>query len=138
MKKVLILLLIKTFLFADDTRVKKINQTLSELQTQLKNQSEENIKVTYDPFYPKIKKVLKKHQKSIYHKQRHYYHRPVVSMILNHKAFIDGKWYNKNQKVAHYMLQEINEDHVVLTKKGKRITLHINNPKEILITKKVH
>ena len=138
MKKVLILLLIKTILFADDTRVKKINQTLLVLQTQLKNQSEKKIKITYDPFYPKTKKVSTKRQKSIHHKQKQYSHRPVVSMILNHKAFIDGKWYSKHQKVAHYMLSQIDEDSVTLTQKGKSLTLYINHPKDIWITKKAH
>ena len=138
MKKMIILALLETILLADSTRVQRINKTLIALQSQLQHQSDQTIKVTYDPFHPQHKVVSKKVKKAIRHHHKKNHTKPYVSMILNNKAFINGKWYSKNQKVARYVLTRIDEDSITLTRNGKHLTLFVNQPKHILVTKEAH
>jgi len=55
-------------------------------------------------------------------------------MIFNKNAFINGKWYKENEKIADYRITRINQDIVVLKKKNKYTTLKLQQSDKILIT----
>ncbi len=91
--------------------------------------------IPYDPFHPH---APRKHAAS--HAARHKitpkrHPKPVLSMILNKKAFINGKWVKENQKIADYIVSKISEDTVFLKRGRKIIALHLSKQDGILTTK---
>ncbi len=56
----------------------------------------------------------------------------VLGAIINSSAFIDGKWYQKGDQVGDFNLTSIEEDHVVLKKENRIITLFFRKAKQIL------
>jgi len=56
----------------------------------------------------------------------------ILETILNNRAFIDGKWYNKGDKVREFKLITINSDSVVLIKDLKKTTLRLKKIENIL------
>ena len=91
--------------------------------------------IPYDPFHPH---APRKH--ATRHAARHTitpkaHQKPELSMILNKKAFIDGKWVKENQKIADYVVSKISEDTVFLKRGRKIIALHLSKQSSILTTK---
>ena len=56
----------------------------------------------------------------------------ILQTILNNRAFIDGKWYNKGDKVREFELVAINSDSVVLMKNSKKTILRLKIIENIL------
>ncbi len=120
---------------ADTVDIKKIDQKLSFLSKQALQNRGGDIRVSYDPFYPKNKKSdSKKHSKKISLPAIKKY-KPKLTMILNKKAFIDGKWYKENEKISDLLIYKINQDTVFLKKRNKIIKLELSKTKSMLVTK---
>ncbi len=52
--------------------------------------------------------------------------------IVNQSAFIDGSWKKLGDKMGDFKVTAIEEDHVVLKRKDRTITLYFRKAKEIL------
>lgn len=126
------------FLMSDSQLISNIDKTLQKVINESKTKTLSDIKIDYDPFNtnkpkPGIKQVQKdepsKPQPQIDSNQ------PLLSMIFNKKAFINGKWYKENEKFADYVITKINQDIVVLKKKNRYTTLKLPMSNTILITK---
>jgi len=125
---------------SDITR--SIAKTLQQIEIESKLSGKGMLNIAYDPFFgnKKIAKASSKSTKKRVQKKRIAKKRRkslVLSMILNNKAFINGKWYGKNQKVEHYMLKKIDQDSVVLVRKNKTIKLRLYTVKNLLHKKEV-
>jgi len=140
MKTILLFTLTITYLFADtDALIANIDKTLQKVIIKTQNKSIKNIKVSYDPFNinktktTQIKATKQKNKSNPTSKKLH--SKPIVSMIFNKKAFINGRWYKENSKFADYVVTKINQNIVVLRKNNKYITLKLPSADKILITK---
>lgn len=124
-------------LLAATDQTAQIAQKLSSLEQELYNHKQSPPNIVYDPFYPKTKKSLSRSRNSYTHTKKHKkrYFKPNITMILNKKAFINGKWYKENMKIADYVIYKISEDTVFLKKRGKIITLRLSPSKSILTAK---
>jgi len=98
----------------------------------------QNVKtITYDPFYPSKKQS----SSFVSHKSKHHKNRrktvfrPNVTMILNKKAFINGKWYKEKSKIADYVIYKISEDTVFFKKRNKIVTIKLSPSIGILTAK---
>ena len=122
---------------ADPSMIEKINQTLDQIRYEASQRPSINLDIKYDPFYHDKKKTttikrtmsskaVKTGKKAL-----------ILSMILNKKAFINGIWYQENQKVAQYVLSHVNQDSVVLKRKKKTIVLKLKTAKNLLVKKEV-
>ncbi len=138
MKTLLLLLFSIMIAQADTAIVEKINKTLEQIRYEASQKTTINLDIKYDPFYHDKKRVVKKMQKNLTQKMTKTGKKPLLlSMILNKKAFINGVWYQKNQKVAHYVLDKVNQDSVVLKRKNKYIVLKLETAKNLLVKKEV-
>ncbi len=140
MKKLFILMMLSIMIVKADTiMIEKINHTLEQIKYEANQKPSVNLDIKYDPFYhdtklsaPQVKKnntlvkTTKRSKKPL-----------VLSMILNKQAFINGVWYSKNQKVAQFMLDKVNQDSVVLKRKNKTIVLKLKTANNLLVKKEV-
>ncbi len=133
-----LLILSGVSLFANNPKVEKIDKLLKSLQQNMTKSPKTNLNINYDPFFPKKKRITHTRKNTTQKSGKNTHFKPSLAMILNNKAFINGKWYTKNQKVAHYMLSEIHEDYVVLTRGKRKVRIFINNPQNRLLTKEEH
>ena len=53
-------------------------------------------------------------------------------MVLNHSAFINGRWYKVGDSVAGYKIERIFSDKIKIEKKGMTTTLYLKNKQQIL------
>jgi hypothetical protein len=88
------------------------------------------IKVPYDPFYKAKKIVSLKKKKHKAKKVKKTYPRLVT--ILNNQAFINGRWYKKDDLVNGMIVKKIYTDHIILRKGGKKVVLKIEQNRRIL------
>jgi hypothetical protein len=58
----------------------------------------------------------------------------VLGAIVNTTAFIDGAWHRVGDTIGDFRLESIAEDHVVLKRKNRTITLYFRKAKNILST----
>ena len=122
---------------ANTPLIDNINQTLNQLKIEAQQVSKP-LHLSYDPFY---------HDTHVKHKVPSKKGTPTkakvskkaltLSMILNQKAFINGRWYAQNEKVARYVLEEVNEDSVLLRQKHKHIVLKLETAKNLLVKTEV-
>jgi len=56
----------------------------------------------------------------------------ILQTILNNRAFVDGKWYNKGDKVRDYKIEMVNSDSVILVKNFKKTIIRIKKIERIL------
>ncbi len=56
----------------------------------------------------------------------------LLGAIVNQSAFIDGKWRKKGDIVGDFVLETVEDDHVVLKSKNRTITLYFRKTKNIL------
>jgi len=84
----------------------------------------------YDPF-SSAKPILNAENKQ-QKKQTNELSPIILQTTLNHRAFIDGKWYNKGEIVRGYKIQKISKDSVVLVKHSKIKVISIYSVKNIL------
>jgi len=139
MRTIFILCLTLSFLNSDDKLASNISDTLKKI-IQESTKEIDNIKISYDPFNSNQPKVTEKQTKKPTTSQEiKQIKNPSIlslSMIFNKNAFINGKWYKENEKLADYKITKINQDIVVLKKKNKYTTLRLPSSDTILITKK--
>jgi len=88
------------------------------------------INVPYDPFY-KSQKIIKS-KKSTHAK--HTQQRPALILltVLNSKAFINQRWYKKDDIVAGFRIISIFNDYVILKKGKRKVILKLKQDKKIL------
>lgn len=92
----------------------------------IKNIKEENrskIKgIARNPFKKETKKKEPSSVKKTHVKRKPKKRKPifVLQSIFNKKALIDNKWYRVNDKVYGRTLVKLNEDNVILVRKGKK------------------
>ena len=60
----------------------------------------------------------------------------VLGAIVNDAAFIDGVWKRRGDSVGDFQLDAIKDDHVVLKRKNRTITLYFRRTKNILTAEK--
>ena len=131
MKTILLLTSVISLLICDDKLVSSIEKTLQEVINQSKNKKISDIKIDYNPFSAtkaiKVKNGEKKNKiiKDIPKK-------PILSMIFNKNAFINGKWYKVNDKFADYVIKKIYQDIVVLKKNNRYMRLKLPQSKMVL------
>ena len=137
MKTILTLFLTLSFLNSDTKLVSSINETLQKVIYQSAKEVGD-IQVSYDPFNNNKPKAIEKQTKKVTtFQQTQPQKQPkslALSMIFNKNAFINGKWYKENEKIADYKITKINQDIVVLKKKNKYTTLKLQQSDKILIT----
>ena len=80
-----------------------------------------------------VKEEIKKEEKPKVVKKEVVHH---LSAILNHAAFIDGKWYKVGDKVGAFILVSINYDTVDLKSKKEQKKLSIKKEKRKFILNK--
>ena len=78
------------------------------------------------------KKVVKKKKAKIIKKEVVYN----LTAVLNHAAFIDGKWYKVGDKIGQFILVSINDDSVDIKSKNKQKKLSIKKEKRKFILNK--
>ena len=129
--------MVSVLLFGDNTQTIEIAQKLSMLQQVLANERENVQTITYDPFYPSKNpsNSFISHKYKNYKSRRKTVFRPNVTMILNKKAFINGKWYKEKNKIADYVIYKISEDTVFFRKRNKIVTIKLSPSIGILTTK---
>jgi len=139
MKLFLLLSLSLSFLFCDAQLVASIDNTLQKVINESKSKEIQDIKITYDPFntnraQPNTKQAQKSTMKQYVTRLKHR-SELALSMIFNKNAFINGKWYKENDKLADYKVIKINQDIVVLKKNSKYTTLKLPVSEMVLVTK---
>lgn len=89
------------------------------------------INLKYDPFFTKKeeKKLKKKETKANKNITKQ---KLKLITIFNGKAFIDGKWLSKNDKIYGYIVKKISNNDVILEGKNRNLTLRFEKTKEIL------
>jgi hypothetical protein len=58
----------------------------------------------------------------------------VLNAIMNHRAYIDGKWYKKDDEVADYVLRFIGTRGVVMTREQSVMKLFLNKKDQDIFT----
>ncbi len=113
-----------------------IAQKLTMLEQEI-HKAPTALKIPYDPFFPHTKAQKRSQKKTRPPARRNRKHATplAVTMILNKKAFINGKWVKENQKIADYVVTKIDKNTVFLKKRGKIIILRLSSGNSILITK---
>lgn len=122
MKLFLILFFLFEIISAQDVDIKGILKDLRELESKKRGFSK--IVVKYDPFFPKRKKI-----KTVSIKKRKILK---LKAILNDKAFINGRWFSKGEKVGEYKIIKITPSFVELRKGKKRKILALVPSKRLL------
>ena len=56
----------------------------------------------------------------------------VLSGIVNDTAFIDGQWKKVGDVIGDFHVETVQDDHVVLKRKNRTITLYFQKAKDIL------
>lgn len=139
MRAILLLSLTLSFLLSNDKLIASIDQTLQKVIYESSSKEVSNIKISYDPFNTnKPKAVDTQTKKSTNFQKPQPQKHPsklALSMIFNKNAFINGKWYKENEKLADYRVIRINQDIVVLKKNNKYTTLKLPQSNTILFTK---
>ena len=134
--KIVVIFLTLLFSLHAASQTEVIAQKLAMLEKEI-HKRPTTLKIPYDPFFPHVKKVQTAAKKHSNHAKRtpKRMHALEVTMILNKKAFINGKWVKENQKIADYVVTKIDKDTVFLKRRGKTIILRLASGNSILITK---
>ncbi|OQX74785.1 MAG: hypothetical protein B6D59_01160 [Campylobacteraceae bacterium 4484_4] len=136
MKKLTLFMTIPLCLMANTQIVKEIDAALNQLQIESAKKVSKNLRVKYDPFFiSPVHKQTKMAVKRYHEVRKTISHRPVLTMILNRSAFIDGRWVKEKERIADYRVMKINKDSVVLKRKNKMITLKLPIDRHLLVTK---
>ncbi len=57
-----------------------------------------------------------------------------LNAIMNHRAYIDGKWYKKDDEVADYVLRFVGTKGVVMTREQTVMKLFLNKKDQDIFT----
>ena len=134
MKRLFYIMLIALPLCAKDVDITSISEKIDALK-QSKSTSPVLNYTLYDPFAT-AKPLLAAKQKPPLIKKRI---RPIiVQTILNHRALIDGKWLRVGSSIYGGTISAIEQQHIVVTRGGKTITVPLKTGKRIIKTKEQH
>ena len=137
MKHLLLIMIGALSMQANTIMIDNIKDTLEALEYEASHTSHTAPRIKYDPFYhdtpKKVAKALTPKSSPIKIRKKGL----VLSMVLNKRAFINGKWYKKNDKVAQYVLNQVNQDSVVLKRKHKDIVLRLATNDNLLVKTEV-
>lgn len=131
--RVLLIAILALPLFAQNP-TEEIARKLTLLEREIA-QHPTALEIPYDPFHPRAKTVP---HAAAHHTVRKRIKRGVsleVTMILNKKAFINGRWVKENQKIADYVVKRIDQDTVFLKRGRKIIKLSLSKGDSLLIAK---
>ncbi len=138
MRAILLLSLTLSFLLSNDKLIASIDKTLQKVIHESNSREVSDIKISYDPFNTNKPKAVDTQTKEStnFQKAQPQKHpsKLALSMIFNKNAFINGKWYKENEKLADYRIIKINQDIVVLKKNSKYTTLKLPLSKTVLVT----
>jgi len=124
MRYFLCFLLLFSFVFGAD-----LSQRLEHLIQDKKIKTVTTLK--YNPFFEKYeKKQLQKHDLIIRRIKKERAFRLVA--VLGKRAFIDGMWFGKGDKVHGYKIKKIFQNRVILYKQNKIKVLKFEKNKNIL------
>ncbi|MEA2111479.1 MAG: hypothetical protein U9P71_05470 [Campylobacterota bacterium] len=130
MKIVQILLLCSTFIFSDTVDVNPIVKKIDAIKESKKSPTTLDYNI-YDPFAKAKPLLAKKEQKPVVKTAR-----PIrVQTILNGKALIDGKWHGVGSSVHDATIKTVANNHIVIIRDSKLITITIKSKKNIIKTK---
>jgi len=127
MRYLLCFLFLFSSVFADD-----LSQRLEKLIQDKKIKTVTILK--YDPFFEKGKKKQFKKHHLIIHRSRKKIALKLVA-ILGNRAFINGKWFSKGDKIDGYRIKKVFQDRVMLYKQDKIKVLRFEKNKNILNVK---
>jgi len=126
MKYFLIYLFLFTSVFGDN-----LPQRLEHLLKDKKIKTVTMLK--YDPFFTKYeKKQSYKHSFIIQKKTKTKKRKLKLVSILGNRAFIDGRWLGKGNKIHGYKIKKVLQNKVVLFKQNKIKVLRFEKSKDIL------
>jgi len=131
--RLLLIAILTLPLFAQNL-TEEISQKLTLLEREIA-QHPTALEIPYDPFHPRAKTVPHATAHHTTRKRIKQGFLPEVTMILNKKAFINGKWVKENQKIADYVVKKIDQDTVFLKKGRKVIKLSLSKRDSLLIAK---
>lgn len=124
MRYFLCFLLLFSFVFGAD-----LSQRLEHLIQDKKIKTVTILK--YDPFFEKYeKKQLQKHDSIIRRIRKERALRLVA--VLGKRAFIDGMWFGKGDKIHGYKIKKVFQNRVILYKQNKIKVLRFEKNKNIL------
>ena len=86
-----------------------------------------DITVPYNPFF-KVIKMKNVSGKVIVSKKFRF----VLLTVLNHKAFINNRWYKQGDYIKGFRVIKIYKDRVILQKGNKKVILKIEQKRKIL------
>lgn len=118
------------FVYADARDISSLMSKIDYLKSETLKSFKE-IKVDYDPFAQAKKIFIKEKKIKTVVKQSLKTSLTLVT-VLNDKAFINSKWYKKNDKLYGYKIVYIGNDKVMLRKQNKIKYLQIKKTKSLL------
>ncbi len=130
MKKVSIIsILLSSLLFAGSLSSEEITNMIAKIKEERVGISLAKLEMTENPFIiHKKEKVVKSVGKEVVEEVRQEVEY-TLHAILNHAAFINGKWYKKGDKLGLYQVVYIGKQSVDLTSELAKKTLHIKKRK---------
>ncbi len=130
MKKVsIITILLSSLLFAGSLSSEEITNMIAKIKEERVGISLAKLEMTENPFIiHKKEKVVKNVGKEVVEEVRQEVEY-TLHAILNHAAFINGKWYKKGDKLGLYQVVYIGKQSVDLTSELAKKTLHIKKRK---------
>ena len=131
MKKIIIIIgIITSYAFAEIT-LKEIDAMIDKIKKPRDGILLEALSQTPDPF-KKLIKDTNSTQSIIKKKQQDF----SLNAIMNKKAFVNGKWYSKDQVISDYKIVFIGSKGVVLSRERDIIKLFLQKNKHNVIKTK--
>ena len=131
--KIALILVAGTVLLQADLSIKNIEKMVKEIRKKRSSKLDKNTKpispftvVKQDENQSVTVKLSDKIAKTNF----------VLGAIVNDAAFIDGAWKRRGDSVGDFQLDAIKDDHVVLKRKNRTITLYFRRTKNILTADK--
>ena len=125
--RVVILFVIPIYLFSTSLSHNEITKMVEGIKVERKGVELDILNETPNPFFIVKKKVVKKPPKKVVKPKKPKKIIPIVeevynlTAILNHRAFINGKWYKVGSKIGDYTVYAIGDSSTILkSKKGTK------------------
>ena len=133
MKKISIIsILLSSILFAGSLSSEEITNMITKIKEERVGISLAKLEMTENPFIiHKQKKVVQNVEKTVEEVKKEVEY--TLHAILNHAAFINGKWYKQGDKLGLYRVVYIGKKSVDLTSEFAKKTLHMKKRKNKLM-----
>ena len=125
----MILTLLSSFSFGD-VGTEGINRMIDSIKKPRPGLPLEGLSLEQSPFKPHMEEfnttalVAEKVQEKVF----------ILNAIMNHRAYIDGKWYKKDDEIADYVLRFIGTKGVVMTREQSVMKLFLNKKDRDIFT----